>query len=198
MMILSISEWWPTLGALEKVYWIIAVPFSVIFILQTIMTFFVGDIDDVDAGGDVDASIEGDQGIGFQFLSLKNLVAFFTIFAWSGIACVNSGLSVPLTLLISISAGLLMMVIMALLIYFMWKLTDDGSLRLVNAKGKIGTVYLTIPPQRSGMGKVQVSVQGLRTLDAMTDSDQELKTGSVIEVIDIFNNEILIVKPSGK
>jgi len=177
-MILSISEWWPTLGALEKVYWIIAVPFSVIFILQTIMTFFIGDVHDVDAGGDVDASIEGDHGIGFQFLSMKNLVAFFTIFAWSGIACINSGVSVPLTLLISISAGLLMMVIMALLIYFMWKLTDDGSLQLVNAKGKIGTVYLTIPPKRSGMGKVQVSVQGLRTLDAMTDNEEELKTSN--------------------
>jgi len=197
-MILSIADWWPGLGALEKVYWMIAIPFSVIFILQTIMTFFIGDVHDVDSGGDVDASIDGDHGIDFQFLSLKNLVAFFTIFAWTGIACVNSGLSVTLTIILSIAAGLLMMVIMASLIYFMWKLTDDGSLRLVNAKGKIGTVYLTIPPNRSGMGKVQVSVQGLRTLDAMTDHDEELKTGSIIEVVDIFNNEILIVKISGK
>ncbi len=197
-MILSISEWWPSLGALEKVYWIIAIPFSVIFILQTIMTFFMGDMSDVDSSGDVDASIESDHGIGFQFLSLKNLVAFFTIFAWAGIACVNSGLSVPLTLIISLGAGLLMMVIMASLIYFMWKLTDDGTLRLVNAKGKIGTVYLTIPPKRAGMGKVQISVQGLQTLDAITDSEEELKTGAVVEVIDIYNNEILIVKPSAK
>ena len=55
-MILSISEWWPTLDALEKVYWIIAIPFSVIFILQTIMTLFMGDVTDVDSGGDVDAT----------------------------------------------------------------------------------------------------------------------------------------------
>ena len=151
-MILSISDWWPALGALEKVYWIVAIPFSVIFILQTIMTLFMGDISDVDSGGDVDASIEGDHGIDFQFLSLKNLVAFFTIFAWSGIACINSGLGVPLTIVISLVAGLLMMVIMASLMYFMYKLTDDGTLRLINAKGKIGTVYLTIPPKRTGMG----------------------------------------------
>jgi len=195
-MILSISDWWPTLGALEKVYWIVAIPFSVIFILQTIMTLFMGDVSDVDSGGDVDASIDGDTGIDFQFLSLKNLVAFFTIFGWSGIACINSGLSVPLTIFISMAAGLLMMIIMAALMYFMYKLTDDGSLKLINATGKIGTVYLTIPAKRSGMGKVQVSVQGLRTLDAMTDNELEIKTGEIIEVIEIFNNEILIVKPS--
>jgi hypothetical protein len=197
-MILSISEWWPTLDALEKVYWIIAIPFSVLFILQTIMTLFMGDVSDVDSGGDVDASVEGDHGIDFQFLSLKNIVAFFTIFGWSGIACINSGLGVPITIIISIAAGLLMMVIMAALMYFMFKLTDDGSLKMINAKGKIGTVYLTIPPKRSGMGKVQISVQGLRTLDAMTDNKEELKTGSIIEVTEIFNNEILIVKPSTK
>jgi len=195
-MILSISEWWPTLGALEKVYWIIAIPFSVIFILQTIMTLFMGDVTDVDSGGDVDASIDGDHGLDFQFLSLKNLVAFFTIFGWSGIACINAGVSVPLTIFISLAAGLLMMVIMASLMYFMYKLTDDGSLKLINAKGKIGTVYLTIPAKRSGMGKVQISVQGLRTLDAMTDHSEEIKTGAIIEVTEIFNNEILIVKPS--
>jgi membrane protein implicated in regulation of membrane protease activity len=197
-MILSISEWWPGLDALEKVYWIIAIPFSVLFLLQTIMTFFMGDISDADASGDVDASIDGDEGIGFQFLSLKNLVAFFTIFGWTGIACINSGLSVPITIVISLSAGILMMAIMATLMYFMWKLTDDGTLRLINAKGKIGTVYLPIPGKRAGMGKVQVSVQGLQTLDAMTDNDEELATGTIIEVIDIFNNETLIVKPSTK
>ena len=48
------------------------------------------------------------------------------------------------------------------------------------------------------MGKVQISVQGLRTLDAMTDSEEELETGAIIEVTEIFNNEILIVKPSEK
>ena len=197
-MILSISEWWPNLGALEKVYWIIAIPFSVIFILQTIMTLFMGDITDADAGGDVDGSIEGDQGIDFQFLSLKNVVAFFTIFGWSGIACINSGLGVPITIVISLSAGILMMVIMATLMYFMWKLTDDGTLRLINAKGKIGTVYLPIPGKRAGMGKVQISVQGLQTLDAMTDNEEELITGTIIEVVEIFNNETLIVKPSTK
>jgi hypothetical protein len=80
----------------------------------------------------------------------------------------------------------------------MGKLTDSGTLNLNGAVGKIGSVYLTIPAKRSGLGKVQVKVQGLQTLDAMTDSEEEIKTGSVIEVVDILNNEILLVKLSGK
>lgn len=195
-MLLSISTWWPSLSALEQVYWIIAIPFSLVFLVQLVMTFFVGDIDHVEAGADVDATVEGDAGIGFQFITLKNLVAFFTIFAWSGIACVEAGLGSAVSILISFGAGLLMMTIMATLIYFMGKLADDGTLRMINAKGKVGSVYLTIPANRKGFGKVQISVQGIQTLDAMTDHPEDLPTGSVVEVVDIFNNEILIVKPS--
>lgn len=195
-MLLTISTWWPALSALEKVYWIIAIPFSLIFLFQVVMTFFIGDMDPVEAGGDVDANVDGDTGIGFQFITLKNLVAFFTIFAWAGIACVEAGVSTPLAIIISALSGLLMMTIMATIIYFMGKLADDGTLNLANAKGKIGTVYLTIPPKRAGFGKVQISVQGIQTLDAMTDHNEEIKTGSVVEVVQIFNNETLIVKPT--
>jgi len=195
-MLLTISTWWPDLSSLEKVYWIIAIPFSIIFLVQLIMTFFVGDIDHIEAGGDVDATVEGDAGIGFQFITLKNLVAFFTIFAWAGLASVASGLSTGLAIVISTVSGLVMMTIMATLIYFMGKLSDDGTLKLSNARGKIGSVYLTIPPKRSGFGKVQINVQGMQTLDAMTDHPEEIETGAVVEVVDIFNNETLIVKPS--
>ncbi|MBT3241794.1 MAG: hypothetical protein HN352_01510 [Bacteroidetes bacterium] len=195
-MLLSISSWWPTLSALEQVYWIIAIPFTLVFLVQMVLTFFGGDIDHIEAGGDVDMNVEGDAGMGFQFITLKNLIAFFTIFAWTGIASVEAGFSTALCILISSVSGFLMMIIMASIIYFMGKLADDGTLRLTNAKGKIGSVYLTIPPSRKGFGKVQISVQGLRTLDAMTDHNEEIKTGAVVEVVDIFNNEIIIVKPS--
>jgi len=197
-MLLSISTWWPTLSALEQVYWIIAIPFSVIFVIQTILSFFTGDIDHVEAGGDVDMDIDGDTGIGFQFITLKNLVAFFTIFGWTGIACVNGGLPSAIAIIISTVAGLIMMAIMAALIYFMGKLTDDGTLKLSNAVGKIGAVYLTIPPKRQGFGKVQISVQGFKTLDAMTDNDTEIKTGAAVKVVSVFNNETIVVEPFSK
>ncbi|NOQ23847.1 MAG: hypothetical protein GQ564_00660 [Bacteroidales bacterium] len=197
-MLLTITESWQSLVLIEKIYWCIAIPFSVLFFLQIILTFFGGDVDDMAADGDSDVSINGDAGIDFQFLSLKNLVAFFTIFGWAGIACLEGGLSVGKSVLYSSISGILMMSIMASIVYFMGKLTDSGTLNMNNAIGKVGSVYLPIPAKRNGLGKIQIKVQGLQTLDAMTDYEEEIKTGSVVEVIEILNNEILVVKPSGK
>ena len=97
-------------------------------------------------------------------------------------------------IVVSTLAGLLMMLIMASMVYYMGKLTEDSSLNLSNAIGKIGSVYLRIPPGRSGMGKVQINVQGFQTLDAITDGEEEIKTGAVVEVVDVINNEVLLVK----
>lgn len=197
-MILSITESWQSLELIEKIYWCIAIPFSVLFLIQIILTFFGGDIDDIEADGDSDVSIEHDTGIEFQFITLKNLVAFFTIFGWAGVACLDSGLGIGKTLIISFLSGFVMMTIMASIVYFMGKLTDSGTLNLNNAVGRTGSVYLTIPAKRNGLGKVQIKVQGLQTLDAMTDNEEDIKTGAVVDVIKILNNEILVVKPSGK
>ncbi|MGZ2370393.1 hypothetical protein ACXR6G_11440 [Ancylomarina sp. YFZ004] len=195
-MTLFILNDWASLSLIEQFFWGIAIIFSVLFILQLISSFVGGDVDGMSAEGDADISVEGDTGIDFQFFSLKNLVAFFTIFGWTGIICVGSNLSPLVSTLIATLAGLIMMLIMASIMYFMGKLTEDGSLRLKNAIGKSGTVYLPIPAKRAGMGQVQIQVQGLQTLDAYTDSDQDITTGALVEVVDVLNDQILIVKPS--
>lgn len=197
-MLLTITESWQSLMLIEKIYWCIAIPFSVLFLIQIIMTFFGGDFDGVEADGDADVSVESDTGIDFQFITFKNLVAFFTLFGWTGVACLDGGLSVGKSVIISTLAGLIIMSIMATIIYFMGKLTDDGTLSLTNAIGKIGSVYLTLPANRNGKGQVQIKIQGLQTLEAMTDESEDIKTGAVIEVVDVLNNEILLVKTSGK
>lgn len=159
-MLLSISEAWQGLELIEKIYWCFAIPFSLLFVIQIIITFFAGDMDSVEADGDADAAIEDDAGIDFQFLTLKNLIAFFTIFGWTGVACLAGDMSILSTVFTSIIAGVIMMTIMASIAYFMGKLTDSGTLNLNNAKGKVASVYLRIPPKREGTGKVQVKVQG--------------------------------------
>lgn len=184
------------MNTLQKVFWLIAVPASLVFLIMLIITIFVGD-SDMDAGGDADGDVNADDGIGFQFMSVKNMVAFFTILGWSGIFCVKSGLQPGLSIGIAIGCGLLMMVIMASIYYFMGKLQDSGTLEMKNAISKTGEVYLIIPAKRNGMGKVQIKVQGaLRTLDAMTDDEEGIKTGALIDVIDVKDNNILIVKKS--
>ncbi|MBL4752492.1 MAG: hypothetical protein JKY52_02670 [Flavobacteriales bacterium] len=195
-MLLDFNAWWAAVETFERIYWLIALPSSLFFLVILVTTFIAGDIDG--EVGDVDADIAGDDGIGFQFFTLKNLVGFFTIFAWSGIASIDVGNGTLVTVIISSFCGMAMMVVMAGIFHFMGKLSDDGTLSLRNAIGGVGEVYLTIQPKRGGSGKVQINVQGtLRTLQAMTDDDVELKSGSVVRVVAILNNHFLLVTKEG-
>lgn len=183
---------------LEQTYWIIALVGSAIFAIIFILTFIGGDTDvDMEADGtDFDAD---DGGVGFQFFTFKNIVAFLTIFGWSGLSCIDYGLSTGLTLVISTIAGLLMMVLTTLLFFWINKLAESGTLKMKNAVGAIGEVYLPIGANRSKMGKVQIKVQGsLRELEALTDSDEELTTGTVVKVLEIISAELLLVEKLSK
>jgi hypothetical protein len=197
-MFMTITETWQGMFLLEKLFWCCAIPFSFFFLIQMIMTFLGGDMDAIEVDGHADLSIDGEEGIGFQFISIKNLIAFFTIFGWVGIACIKGGLSDTLCIIIATIAGILMMVVMATLIYFMGKLTENGTANLNQCVGKIASVYLTIPKNRTGMGQVQVNIGGLKTLNALTDCDENINTGEVVDVIQVINDEILLVKPSYK
>ncbi|HOE05915.1 MAG TPA: serine protease [Bacteroidales bacterium] len=192
-MLLSFETWWQAMEIAEKIYWCIAIPFSIVFIIQLIMTLVGGDFDASSSTGDADVAVDSDHGIGFQFISIKNLIGFFTIFSWTGIACTAAGLNPILTVVIAVVAGLIMMLLMGLLIYYMGKLAEDGSMKMEDAIGKTATVYLTIPAKRSAQGKVQLTLHGFQTLDAVTDDAEELKNGNMVKVVDIINHEILLV-----
>lgn len=185
------ETWFEALTLFQKIYWIVAIAGSAILLVLIVMTLMGGDVEDM---GDVDADIDGDTGIGFQFLSFKNLMGFLTIFGWSGISCIDNGLSTGATIAISVFCGLLMMFAMASLFYYLAKLQSSGTLKLSNAKNQIGEVYLTVGANRSRIGKVSVNVQGtLRELQALTDEDQDLVQGNVVKVHDVTDTGILIV-----
>jgi hypothetical protein len=190
------NEWFSELATLEKIYWVIAVVASLFFIIQMISVFVMGDLD-VQIAGDTDFDIETDSGIPFQFFTLRNLVGFFTVFAWVGLACIDADYSNNLTLIISSASGLIMMAIMSTLFYFVSQMTDSGTMNINNAKGKIATVYIPIKAKRSNMGKVQIKIQSsLRELDAITDEEEDLQTSSIVKVIDIINDNVLLVEKS--
>lgn len=189
------TEWFSNLELFPKVYWSIALLGSLIFVITIILTFVGGDTDEIDT----DAEIDSDTGVGFQFITFKNLVGFFTLFGWSGIACIDAGLSKPITITISMVCGLIMMAIMGAMFYYMRKLNHSGTLNFKNAIGGVGEVYLTIGANRSSIGKAHVRIQGaLRELEALTDSETDLKSGSVITVKQVTENGILIVEQLNK
>ena len=185
------------MSTLEQTYWGIALVGSAIFLVIFMLTFIGGGDSDMEAdASDFEAD---DGGVGFQFFTFKGIIAFFTIFGWSGIVGIDNGLSTNATLIISIIAGFIMMVLTSSLFYWMHKLAESGTLKMKNAVGVIGEVYLPIGAKRSKMGKVQIKVQGsLRELEAITDEEENLKTGTMVKVTEIVSAELLLVESISK
>lgn len=193
-MILDFSSWWGGLSTIAQIYWIVAIPATLFFVIQLIMTF-IGSDADLDTGGDIDAHFDADGGVGFHFFTIKNMIAFFSIFGWTGLALIDSGAGLFLILFLSTLAGILIMVVMASLFYLMSKLQSSGTLKMENAIGQVGEVYISIPAKKAGTGQVTIKVQGaVRTLDAMTDELEDIKTGVFVEVEDIINDRYLLVR----
>ena len=64
-----------------------------------------------------------------------------------------------------------------------------------SAVGCNGKVYLTIPGERKGTGKVQININNsVREYDALTDSEDDLKTGTSIKVTEVIDATTLLVE----
>ncbi|MBR6741231.1 MAG: hypothetical protein IKL93_00645, partial [Clostridia bacterium] len=74
-------------------------------------------------------------------------------------------------------------------------LKSDGTADNRNALGSAGKVYLTIPPARSGEGKINVMLQGAYVeRNAVTDESESIPTGSEIIVVGTSGQTSLVVK----
>ncbi|HRE38094.1 MAG TPA: hypothetical protein PK977_01645 [Chitinophagaceae bacterium] len=192
MILLDISSWWQALTSMEKIFWGISLLFSALFLIQLVLSFIAGDGDS--SLGDADEYISGDEGMGHQFFTIKNLIAFFTIFGWTGIACLKGGMSKGIAIAIAVLAGSLVVIIMAFLFKSMSKLKQSGTLQIKNAVGLIAETYLFIPPKRGGFGKVHVKVQGsLHELQAITDDEEQIATGKLVKITAVINDAVLLV-----
>lgn len=77
----------------------------------------------------------------------------------------------------------------------MMKLSEDNTFSLESAIGKTGEVYLTIPAEKKGKGKVFVSVKGsTRELAAVTNSENEIKRGTLVKIT-ALEGDLLVVEP---
>lgn len=199
------STWWEALVVFEKVLWVIAVPATILTVLQVLLEIFgVGDHGDTDADvsgiGDADVLVDADgdagghdHGGGMKIFTIKGAIIFFTAFAWIGLACFNAGLAAILASLIGAVTGVAFMFLFAWIFYTLNRLGEDGSLLLRNALYQTGECYLRVPGHRAGPGKVSVVVQGqLRELSAVTDGE-EIPTGAKIQVLDLVDAETVLV-----
>lgn len=194
-------EWWTTLSTAMKILWGITLSASLIFVIQTILTFLGADgsMDaDFDAGGvdvDVDSSDASDAGSGMNLLTFRNFINFFIGFGWSAILLRDGVTSTSLLLIISVLVGVCLVAIVMLLFKWLTGMQQSGNIDLDKcAEGCQGKVYLTIPAERGGQGKVQITINNsVREYDAVTDGDA-LKTGQDIRVVEVINGTTLLVE----
>jgi len=181
-----------TLDPLLRTFWYVAIPISIIFIVQTIMTFM-----GVDSGDGLEADFDGDFNGGdapFQLFSLRNLVNFLLGFSWSGISFYNAIENALLLIFISAVIGAFFVYFFFMIIRQLLRLSEDNSFRIANTLNKTAEVYLTIPGQKKGRGKVLVSVKGaMHELDAMTENEQ-IEAATLVKVVRVENNSILFVE----
>lgn len=180
------------LEPLLKTFWFIAIPASIIFGLQTILTFVGADASD-GADADFDSNLSGTDAP-FQLFSLRNLINFLLGFGWTGISFYESITNKSILILISLLVGIVFVIVFFIIIKQIQKLAENNSFNIQNTLGKTAEVYLTIPAKKSGKGKVLISVNGsFHELDAITES-QEIKTGLMVKIVKIEIGNLLVVE----
>ena len=180
------------LEPLLKVFWFIAIPSSLVFLIQTLMTFIGADSSD-----GLNADFEGDLSgadAPFQLFSLRNLINFMLGFSWTGISFYNSISNRLILLSLSLAVGIFFVFLFFIIIKQLMRLAENNSFKFSNTLNKTAEVYLRIPGNKTGKGKIMISINGsYHELDAMTEKES-IPTGSVVKVVKIENSDILIVE----
>lgn len=194
-------EWWTSLSTAMQVLWAITLSASLIFVIQTILTFLGagGDVNtDFDVASDVDVNtdIDGTSGhSGMGLLTFRNFVNFALGFGWSAILLNSEIASKSVLMIVSIIIGCGLVAIVMLLFKWIMGMQQSGNINVFqSAAGCVGKVYLTIPAERAGQGKVQITINNaVREYDAITDGEA-LPTGKDIKVVEAINENTLLVE----
>ena len=150
------TDFFTGMSVLQQAFWYSALLSSIIFLLQTILTFVGVESSDLDTDFDgdfhhVDAP--------FEWFTFRNLINFLLGFGWTGAAFfgeLNDYLLVALATLV----GLIFVAIFFIIIKQFLKLQEDNTFQMEKTIGKTAEVYLKIPAHKSGTGKIQVSING--------------------------------------
>lgn len=197
-----IATWWAGLSLGMKILWGITLSASLIFIIQTVATFLGADADsDIDGGG-LDTDMDGIpddpsfaevHSSGMNILTFRNLVNFLLGFGWT--ACLLTNLPWGLRVVAALLVGIGLVFVVMYLFKWLSSMQQSGNIDLYkSAVGCQGTVYLAIPGNRSGEGKVQITINdAVREYSAVTDSGP-LKTGERINVVEVIDNNTLLVE----
>lgn len=155
----------------------------------------IGDLPDSDASG-MDPTHHGQWGIG-KFLSIQAIVAFLTFFGVGGLSSLERGATPGVAAAVAFSTGLIVMFVLGWFLGLLRKLQSDGTFRLDQAAGQTGRVYLTVPANDGGVGKVTLVVQGRSVEVEARTPGPELRSGEKVVVSRVIDGRTVeVVDPA--
>jgi membrane protein implicated in regulation of membrane protease activity len=141
------------------------------------------------------AASDAHQATYFKVLSFQTLVAFVTFFGLAGLAALKGELPLLASLGIAVATGSVALYIVAYLMSTLARLQSRGNVNLQNAIGQVGKVYLRIPAERSGEGKVSLVVQGRLMECKAATAGPEIPTGTEVQVVGTLGPSTVDVVP---
>lgn len=203
----ALLNWYNQLDSVLQIYWSIAIFTSIVFAIQMVLTFVglgdahggdadFGGMDGADMGGDMATDAHGDTmdtGGAIQLFTVRNVVNFLLGVGWGGV-CFYTTISHPFVLfLVAMLVGVLFVAVFVMLYRQLMRLEKHGNFEYRQCVGLACDVYLRIPAERSGTGKVQISIHGsVHELDALTDGPQ-LASGTKVRVTNLVDGRTLLV-----
>ena len=194
-----IATWWADLSPVMKLLWGVTLTATLIFIIQTVMTFLGADADSTDFDMDVDTSMDGSDlsniDSGANLYTFRNFVNFFLGFGWTAIILQPSVKSTAVLVIIAVLVGIALVALVMYMFKWLYSMQQSGNINVYkSAVGCQGKCYLRIPGERGGEGKVQITIQGaVREYNAVTDGD-EIKTGTAVKVLEAIDGNTLLVE----
>jgi hypothetical protein len=120
-------------------------------------------------------------------LNFQAMVAGLAVFGIAGLAATAAGFSTAAVLTTGGVSAFVMMLAVSALFSLMLSLDHDATVRIEDAVGAMGTVYLSIPGGASGQGKVIVKFhERLMEFPAVTPQETPLTAGQQIIVVNVL------------
>lgn len=130
----------------------------------------------------------------FGILSFRTIVAALAFFGLSGLAARSADASTPTVFIVSVGAGVAAMFAVYWMMRGLQTMRAEGTVRILGAVGQHGNVYLRVPANRSGSGKIQFNLQN-RTMEYLAiTAGPELPTGAKVVVVGVVNPTTLEVQ----
>ena len=185
-------DWWNNLEVVQQVFAVIAIPSTLIMVIQAIMLVIgmAGDSDlDID---DVPETLDD----GLTLFSVRGIVTMLAVTGWCAVALVDSGLGEIWSILIALVLGFLSLVGTAYLMRAVYRLQASGNIDVGNAVGKVAKVYIPIAAGAKKTGKVTMTLQEKYCeFDAITTASETLQTDSYVRVVAVDGSGVLVVEP---